>query len=132
MFYVKLYLCTLVAFFAIDMLWLGVVARGFYQRQLEGLLRESPLWSAAFLFYLLFILGLLVFVIVPGLQANSARKVLLLGAFFGFITYATYDLTNLATLKNWPLTMTLVDLVWGTLLGMSVSYIGFLAGRYLA
>ena len=131
MFYVKLYLCTLVAFFAIDMIWLGVVARGFYQRQLEGMLRETPLWSAAIVFYLLFILGLLVFVIVPGLQAGSARKVLILGAFFGLITYATYDLTNLATLKNWPLPMTIVDLIWGSLLGMSVSYLGFVAGKYL-
>ena len=129
--YLKLYLATLLAFFVIDMLWLGVVARDFYQRQLGFLLRPQPNWFAAIVFYLLFIAGLVVFVITPGLSAGSARKVLLLGALFGLITYATYDLTNLATVKDWPLLVTIVDLCWGVILAASVSYAGFLAGRYL-
>ena len=130
-YYVKLYLCTLVAFFAVDMLWLGLVARRFYSRYLGFLLSPHPKWSAAILFYLLFVAGLLVFVIVPGLQAGSLRKVALLGALFGLITYATYDLTNLATVKDWPLLVTVVDLLWGMALAAVVSCLGFLAGRWL-
>jgi uncharacterized membrane protein len=130
-YYVKLYLCTLVAFFAIDMLWLGIVARGFYQKHLGFLLRPTPNWTAAIAFYLLFILGLLVFVIVPSLQTGSTKKVLILGVLFGLITYATYDLTNMATLKDWPWIVTAVDLCWGGVLAASVSYLGFLAGKWL-
>jgi uncharacterized membrane protein len=130
-YYAKLYLATLLAFFAIDMIWLVLVARGFYQQHLGFLLRPSPNWYAAIVFYLLFIAGLLVFVVVPGLQASSVRKVLLLGAFFGLITYATYDLTNLATVKDWPLIVTVVDLIWGAVLSASVSCAGYLAGKWL-
>jgi uncharacterized membrane protein len=131
MFYLKLYLCTLLAFFAIDMVWLGLVARGFYQKHLGFLLRTPPNWTAALVFYLLFVAGLLVFVVVPSLQAGSAKKVLILGALFGLITYATYDLTNLATVKDWPWIVTAVDLAWGGVLATSVSYLGFLAGKWL-
>jgi len=131
MFYLKLYLCTLVGFLAIDAVWLTVVARGFYRRQLGFLLSDQPQWWAAIIFYLLFVVGLLVFAIAPGLQAGSLRKVLLLGAFFGLVTYATYDLTNLATVKNWPWLVTLVDMAWGTVLAAAVSGIGYFAGRWL-
>lgn len=131
MYYLKLYLCMLVAFFAIDMLWLGVVARGFYQKHLGYLLRSDPNWIAAIVFYLMFVAGLLVFVSVPALQTGSVKKVLILGALFGLITYATYDLTNLATVKNWPWIVSVVDLVWGGILAMTVSYLGFLAGSWL-
>jgi uncharacterized membrane protein len=131
MFYLKLYLCTLVGFLAIDAVWLTVVARGFYRRQLDFLLSDQPNWWAAIIFYLLFVVGLLVFAIAPGLQAGSLRKVLLLGAFFGLVSYATYDLTNLATVKNWPWLVTLVDMAWGTVLAAAVSGIGYSAGRWL-
>lgn len=130
-FYLKLYFCTLLAFFAIDMVWLVLVARGFYQRHLGFLMRSNPNWTAAILFYLLFVFGLLVFVIVPSLETGSTKKVLVLGALFGLITYATYDLTNLATVKNWPWVVTVVDLLWGCILATAVSYIGFLAGKWL-
>ena len=83
------------------------------------------------MFYLLFVLGLLVFVVVPSLTAGSTKKVLILGALFGLITYATYDLTNLATVKDWPLSVTAVDMLWGGVLATSVSYLGFLAGKWL-
>lgn len=131
-YYLKLYFCTLAAFFAIDMVWLGFVARGFYHKQLGFLLRANPNWSAAIVFYLLFVLGLLVFVVVPNLQTGSTKKVLIMGALFGFITYATYDLTNLATIKDWPWIVSVVDMLWGAVLATAVSYLGFLAGKWLA
>jgi uncharacterized membrane protein len=130
-FYLKLYFCTLVAFFAIDMVWLVLVARGFYQKHLGFLMRSNPNWSAAVVFYLLFVFGLMVFVIVPSLETGSTKKVLILGALFGLITYATYDLTNLATVEDWPWVVTVVDLLWGGILATSVSYLGFLAGKWL-
>jgi len=113
------------------MVWLGLVARGFYQKHLGFLLRTPPNWTAAIVFYLMFVAGLLVFVVVPGLQAGSAKKVLILGALFGLITYATYDLTNQATVKDWPAIVTVVDLCWGGVLATAVSYLGFLAGKWL-
>lgn len=130
-FYLKLYFFTLLAFLAIDMVWLVLVARGFYQKHLGFLMRSAPNWSAAIVFYLLFVFGLLVFVIVPSLETGSTKKVLILGGLFGLITYATYDLTNLATVKDWPWVVTVVDLLWGCILATSVSYIGFLAGNWL-
>ena len=129
--YAKLYCATLLAFLCIDAVWLGLVARGFYGRHLEALLRANPNWLAALLFYLLFVAGVLLFVVVPAAQQESAKRALVYGAFFGLVTFATYDLTNLATIKDWPLIVTIVDLVWGTSLGAVLSYIGFLADRWL-
>jgi uncharacterized membrane protein len=131
MYYLKLYVSVLVAFLAIDMVWLAVVARGFYRRQLGFLLSDQPNWWAAIAFYLLFVVGLLVFAVVPASEAGSLRKALLLGGFFGLVAYATYDLTNLATVKNWPWIVTLVDMAWGTVLGTSVSCLGYLVERWL-
>ena len=132
-YFLKLYGLTLLGFFAIDMAWLGVVARSFYQQRLGDLdlLRDKPNWYAAIVFYLLFVAGLLVFAVLPGLQSESVRKTLLLGAFFGLVTYATYDLTNMATIKDWPLVVTVVDMIWGLVLATAVSGIGFMAGRWL-
>ena len=130
-YYLKIYAFTFVGFLAIDMVWLAVVARGFYRKQLGFLLADQPNWWAAIVFYLLFIVGLLVFAIAPGLQAGSLRRALLLGGFFGLVTYATYDLTNHATVKNWPWIVTVVDMAWGTVLATSVTGIGYLVGRWL-
>ena len=130
-YYLKVYLLTLAGFLAMDMVWLVVVARGFYRERLGFLLSDQPNWWAAISFYLLFVVGLLVFVIVPAMEAGSLRKALLLGAFFGLVTYATYDLTNHATIKNWPWIVTLVDMTWGAVLATTVSCIGYLAGRWL-
>jgi uncharacterized membrane protein len=129
--YLKLYLVSLVAFLAIDMLWLGLVARSFYQQQLGFIMAPVVNWFAAAIFYLLFIVGILFFVVVPGLESNSLKATLLRAALFGLITYATYDLTNLATLKDWPVLLTVVDLLWGTVLSVLVSYISFMAGKRL-
>jgi len=128
-YYAKLYLATLFAFLLIDGIWLGLVARGFYGRYLGYLLRPSPNWFAAILFYLLFVGALLLFVVLPALQHESWKRALVYGAIFGLVTYATYDLTNLATIKDWPLIVTVVDLAWGTAIGAAVSFVGFLASR---
>lgn len=117
----KIYLLATTLFFAIDMVWLGFVAQKFYSNQIGFLMKSDINWIAAITFYLLFIAGLCVFVILPSIEKNSFIQALLLGGFFGLVTYATYDLTNLATLKDWPLTMTIVDMIWGTTLGASVS-----------
>ena len=129
--YLKLYLVSLAAFFAIDIVWLGVVARTFYQQYLGFLMAPSPNWFVPIIFYLLFVVGILVFVVLPGLEANSLKTTLLRAALFGLITYATYDLTNLATLKDWPVLLTVVDLIWGTVLSVLVSYLSFMAGKRL-
>jgi uncharacterized membrane protein len=128
---IKIYLISLFGFLAIDFVWLAFVARGFYRKHLGFLLTDQPNWLAAVCFYLLFVAGLVVFVVVPSLQAASLKKALLLGAFFGLVTYATYDLTNHATVKNWPWIITVIDLCWGTVLAATVSCIGYMAGRWL-
>ncbi|MGD9344657.1 MAG: DUF2177 family protein [Candidatus Aminicenantes bacterium] len=128
---ILLYLITLVVFFVVDMIWLGVVAKGFYRRHLGAFMTPKVNWTAAMLFYLLFIVGLLVFVIRPALAAGAPINALFFGALLGLVSYATYDLTNLATLKDWPLIVTVVDLIWGTVLGGVVSYVSALLGRAL-
>ena len=131
-YYLKLYVATFVAFFAIDMVWLGLVASTFYRKYLGFLMAPNPNWLTAVAFYLLFVVGILVFVVVPGLEGGSLRTTLLRAALFGLISYATYDLTNLATVKDWPLLVTVVDMMWGTVLSVAVSYIGLLAGKWLS
>jgi uncharacterized membrane protein len=130
-YYFKLYLALLVVFFAADMVWLVFVARSFYKKYLGYLMAPTVNWIAALIFYLLFILGVLVFVILPGIRENSLPNTILRAALFGLITYATYDLTNLATVNNWPLVVTLVDLAWGTVLSVIVSIAGFFAAKWL-
>lgn len=116
MVYIIAYLGTLIAFFAIDMVWLGLVAKNFYRDQLGSLMADSPNWGVAIVFYLLYIAGIVFFAVKPALDADSLLKGTLYGALFGFFCYATYDLTNLATLKNWPPKMVVVDIIWGTVL----------------
>ena len=126
-----LYLASLATFLVIDGIWLGVVAQGFYTSRLVHLLAPTTNWVAAAVFYPLFVLAVQVFVVVPGLRAGSLRRTLGRAAFFGLVTYATYDLTNLATLRDWPLLVTLVDLAWGAFIATAVALVGFLAGRRL-
>lgn len=122
-----LYLMTIPAFFLIDMIWLGTVATKFYQSQI-GYLLGPVNWPAAIIFYLLYIIGIIIFAVHPALVADSLGKAVLYGALFGFFAYATYDLTNLATIKDWPILVTIVDLIWGTVLTGSVAA----ASYYLA
>lgn len=129
---VLLYLVTFACFFFIDMVWLGLIAKGFYRKHLGGMLGSKVNWIAAILFYLLFILGLVIFVVRPAAIQNSPLMALGLGALLGLVCYATYDLTNLATMKDWPLVVTVVDMIWGTVLGASVSLLSvFVARRIL-
>jgi len=116
MHYVYAYLLTLVVFVGIDLLWLGGVAKSTYESQLKPLMKTKPNLPAALVFYALFALGLMVFVVHPAIVAHSGISSWWKGSLFGLFTYGTYDLTNLATLKNWPLKITLIDLAWGTLL----------------
>lgn len=126
-----LYVMTIPAFFAIDMVWLGTVASKFYQSQI-GFLLGPVNWVAAIGFYLVYIVGILIFAVYPGIQADSLGKTLILGALFGFFAYATYDLTNLATVKDWPLLVTFVDIAWGIILTSSVAGVSyFLAKTFL-
>ena len=130
--FIKLYLITLPILFALDMAWLTLVAKNFYAAQIGFLMKPDINWIAAVLFYLVFIVGLVLFVIMPALEKGSWVHALLFGALFGFISYATYDLTNLATLKDWPLLVTLVDLAWGSILSASVCVAAyFVANRIL-
>ena len=123
--FIKLFLIALPVFFVVDIIWLVLVAKKFYQEQIGFLMKPDINWFAAIIFYLLFIAGLVVFVISPAVAKHSWVHALLFGALFGLITYATYDLTNLATLKNWPLLVTVVDLIWGTVLAASISLITY-------
>jgi len=123
--YIIIYLITLAAFFLVDMVWLGVVAKNLYRDQIGFIMKDHPNWTAAIVFYLIFVLGLVFFVIHPALVSESFMDALLKGMFFGFIAYSTYDLTNLATLENWPIKITIIDLIWGTTLGGLVSAISF-------
>jgi uncharacterized membrane protein len=123
--YLKIYGVALIIFFAIDMLWLGVIAKNLYDRFIGDLLGDVK-WVPAIIFYLLFIVGLTFFVIEPALAKESLTYALFAGMFFGFITYATYDLTNLATLQGWSLEITIIDLIWGSVLGGSVSLFTYL------
>jgi uncharacterized membrane protein len=123
--FIKLFIIALPVFFVIDMVWLVLVAKKFYQEQIGFLMKPDINWFAAIIFYLLFIAGLIVFVISPAVEKHSWVHALLFGAFFGLITYATYDLTNLATLKDWPLLVTVVDLIWGSVLASAISVITY-------
>ena len=119
------YFLTSLVFFAVDMLWLGLLVKDFYRKHLDGFLSDRVNWTAAIIFYLIFIVGIFVFVILPSVEKSSLLKAIGLGAFFGFITYATYDLTNLATLKNWPIIIVIVDIFWGAVLTAIVSAAGY-------
>jgi uncharacterized membrane protein len=121
----SIYAVTLPIFFAIDLVWLGVVAKNFYRQHLGHLLSPQVDWTAAILFYLVFIGGIVFFAVRPALEVNSPLRALTYGALFGFLTYATYDLTNQATLRDWPVIVTVVDLAWGSILSASVAYLSY-------
>ena len=123
------YLAMTVTFLAVDLLWLGIVTKNFYQGQIGMLMKDSPNWTAALIFYALFIVGIMVFAVLPHYQKNSFAETLLYGALFGFFTYMTYELTNLAVLKDWPLPIVFVDIAWGVVLASVVSLAGYFVAR---
>ncbi len=128
---ILLFFIAFVIFFIIDILWLGLFAKKMYQSQIGYILSKKPNWYAAIVFYILYIVFLLIFAIVPALDNGALTDAMLYGALYGFITYATYDLTNLATLDKWPLKVTIIDMVWGTFLGFSVSTLTYVIGSLL-
>ena len=123
--FLKLYAIALPVFFAIDMIWLGLVAKNFYRAQIGTLMKPDVNWLAAIIFYVIFIAGLIVFVISPAMEKGSWTHAVFFGALFGLVCYATYDLTNLAVAKDWPLLVTIIDLIWGAVLAASVSTITY-------
>lgn len=125
------YILTTLVFFAIDMVWLGFIAKNIYRKYLGALLSDSVNWVAAIIFYLVFIVGIFIFVINPAVEKQSVMRALFFGATFGFITYATYDLTNYATLKGFPLNIVIIDLAWGAILTAVVSIAGYYITRYV-
>ena len=129
---VRNYALTFVVFLVIDMVWLLFISKNLYADKLGYLMATKVNFSAAILFYLIFIAGLLFFVLYPALQRNSWTFALFAGAFFGLVTYATYDLTNLATIRDWPLLITVIDLIWGSFISAvtaTLSY--FLIHKFL-
>lgn len=127
------YIVSLVTFLALDFVWLGAIARGFYRDQMGHLMRTDVRWLPAFAFYALFVGAILVFVVFPAVERGSLTRAALMGAFFGLVTYATYDLTNLAVLEGFRTQLALVDMVWGTVLCSLVSVAGYVvASRLMA
>ena len=127
--FIKLYAIALPVFLVIDMIWLGLISKNFYQEQIGNLMKANVNWLAAIIFYLIFIIGLVVFVITPAVQKNSWTYALFFGALFGLVCYATYDLTNLAVAKDWPLLVTIIDLIWGTTIAALVSMISYFIAK---
>lgn len=127
--YLKIYGISLAGFLVIDLVWIGLAANSFYRNRIGYLLADTPNWAAAILFYMMFIAGIVYFAVRPGLETQSMRKGLFNAALFGLMTYGTYDLTNLALVKSWPVIVTVVDMIWGTVVAMMVAAIGMFAGK---
>lgn len=127
----RLYALTLLSFLALDSLWLGIIAPGFYRQYIGHLLAAQPNWYAAALFYLIFIGGLVYFAVLPGALGASPRTGALRGAIYGLVTYATFDLTSHAMLRDWPVIVTVVDLLWGTALSAGASALAVWVHRRL-
>ena len=128
----KLYGLTAIVFLAIDIVWLGVVASGFYQKHLGHLMRSDVILPAALLFYLLYVVAILVFAVLLGLESQSINRTLALGAFLGLVAYSTFDLTCLALFKNFPVKVVIIDLIWGTVLTATVAGISHKIGEFLS
>lgn len=119
--FIQTYVVSLVLFLALDAIWLLYIAQDFYQKNIGGIMKADPnLWAAG-LFYLIFLAGLVVFVTQPALLQESWKHALVFGVFFGLVTYATFDLTSLALLKDFPVKVVIVDLIWGMFIGGSVA-----------
>ncbi len=119
------YALTFFVFLVFDLLWLGILAKNLYKKYLGGFLSDQVNRTAAAAFYLVFVLGISIFAIYPAVATESVGRTILFGALFGFFTYATYDLTNLATLKGWPLKIVVIDILWGTVLSGIVGFAGY-------
>lgn len=123
---IKLYFIALSAFLAIDMLWLGLLAKNFYRQQIGFLMKSEFNWFTAAIFYLIFVTGLVLLVIIPSVEKRSLMHALVYGALLGLVAYSAYDLTNLATLKDWPILVSVIDIAWGATVSAAVSAITYL------
>jgi uncharacterized membrane protein len=126
------YAVTLIIFLTIDMVWLVFIAKSIYAKYLGYLMSEKVNFGAAFLFYAIFILGLMFFVINPALDKGGVKYAIFAGALFGLVTYSTYDLTNMATIKDWPTFITVIDLIWGSFVSSATATLAYLAIRALS
>ncbi len=122
---VRNYFIALAVFLLIDMVWLLVLSKKLYSEKLGYIMAKNPNLSAALIFYMIFIAGLMFFVIQPSLAAGNWQHAMYAGLFFGLVTYATYDLTNLATIKDWPISITIIDLIWGSFISAATALISF-------
>jgi uncharacterized membrane protein len=129
LYYVKLYVISLFAFLVVDAVWLRLMYPTFYRPRIGFLMAPDLKLTAALVFYLLFVAGLLVFVIVPGLSAGAPGATFARAALYGLVTYGTYDLTSLATFADWPLSVTVVDMLWGATVSVLVSLAGLRFGK---
>lgn len=127
--FLKLYAATAAVFFALDLTWLGVVAKKFYQDQMGHLTRADVQWGPAVVFYLVYVAAIIVLCVKPGLERDSVGRAVALGAVFGLAAYAAFDLTGLALLKDFPVRGAMVDLAWGTLVTATVSGTSVIIGR---
>ena len=131
-FFFKLYLLTVPIFFLIDLLWLGVIAKGFYRQHLGFILSSKVNWGAAVSFYLIYIVGILIFAVAPAIEKESWQRALAWGGLFGFFTYATYELTNMALIDGWPFKIVVVDILWGVVLCAAVATASYGVSKWLA
>jgi uncharacterized membrane protein len=129
--YIYLYLITLLAFLVVDVIWLTVISKNLYSNSIGHLMAENPKLLPAAIFYLIFVVGVIIFAVLPGYQDSSLIKTILLAALFGGLSYATYDLTNLATLKDWPVHITVIDIIWGASLSTLTSVAGYYAASWI-
>lgn len=123
---------TFIVMLAIDLLWLGVIAKSLYQQGMGDLMSPQPRLAAAAAFYLLYPVGLVIFAVWPGVNADSVLRAAWLGALFGLFAYGTYDLTNLAVVRNWPVGLSFIDMAWGTFASGVASAGGAAALRWLS
>ncbi len=131
MIYLTAYIATTVAFLVFDFVWLAFIAKKFYRTQLGSLMKEKVNFLIAGGFYAVFTIGIVYFAVAPALEAQEWQLAMINGALFGFFTYATYDLTNMATIRDWPAKMSIVDMAWGTSLTSATATIGYLTTRAL-
>jgi uncharacterized membrane protein len=120
-----LYPISFIIFLGVDMLWLGVIAKNMYAKYLGKFISNEVNWTAAIVFYLLFVAGVMIFAIIPGITDNSLKQLIIKAALFGLFTYATYELTNMATIKNWPLNIVIIDIIWGMALSTIVAVVTY-------
>ena len=129
--YFVAYAVTATVFLLVDLVWLGFAARAFYRTNIGALLADQINVTAAVIFYLLYIAGIVIFAISPAFESGSWRTSLIMGSLFGFFAYATYDMTNLATLRDWPVAVAVVDMAWGAFLTGLSATAGFFAAKYV-